>query len=161
MCFTLTAAASGSCDLTPLPLHDGGQGHADAHSVASMAFFTRSSSLLKYTQWQMRIERDKMAETSNCYLYCRDPCLYTSGYRVSQGVCPLGITVRGWSYIIQIFYNTPPWSIQVHLIFCNMSFNISSPQKPCGKNKEYTMSFELWVKLILNSKRKYACNHHA
>jgi hypothetical protein len=93
-------------------------------------------------------------ETNNCYLYCRDPCLYTSRYSVSQVMCPLGITVRGWSYIIQIFCNTLPWSIQVHLIFCKLSFNIPSPQKPCGKNKEYTMSFGSWVELTLTFKRK-------
>ena len=44
-----------------------------------------------------------MAET--VILYCSDTCLYTSGYSVSQGVCPLGKDCQGFDHMNNIFCN--------------------------------------------------------
>jgi hypothetical protein len=39
-------------------------------------------------------------------LYCSDICLYTSGYSVSQGVCPLGKDCQGFDQMNNIFCNS-------------------------------------------------------
>jgi hypothetical protein len=103
------------------------------------------------TEWQMTV----------IDLYCRYSGLYTCGYSVSQRVCPLAENCQGRGLITWQYFLTLPldqskfiWSSASCLPIYYLLKN------PVGKNKEYTMSFGLWVKLILNSKRKYACNHH-
>jgi hypothetical protein len=97
------------------------------------------------------------------YIYKCTPRLYYI-YKCSQGVCPLGITVtNGWMRFnhFTMFCNTPPWSIQNHLIICKSSFNVSSPQKPCGKIRSTQYLLDNENDLIWIPKEKYACNHHA
>jgi hypothetical protein len=43
--------------------------------------------------------------TGTVILYCSDTCLYTSGYSVSQGVCPLGKDCQGFDHMNNIFCN--------------------------------------------------------
>jgi hypothetical protein len=43
--------------------------------------------------------------TETVILYCSDTCLYTSGYSVSQGVCPLGKDCQGFDHMYNIFCN--------------------------------------------------------
>jgi hypothetical protein len=38
-------------------------------------------------------------------LYCSDTCLYTSGYSVSQGLCPLRKDCQGFDHMNNIFCN--------------------------------------------------------
>jgi hypothetical protein len=45
--------------------------------------------------------------TETVILYCSDTCLYTSGYSVSQGVCPLGKDCQGFDHMNNIFCNSP------------------------------------------------------
>jgi hypothetical protein len=40
---------------------------------------------------------------------------------------------------IKYFLTLPLDQFQLHLIICQLVFQAISPQKPCGKNKEYTM----------------------
>jgi hypothetical protein len=57
------------------------------------------------------------------------------GYIHVKGCIPRGMSLReilphplDWSHIqYTIFCNTPPWSIQVHLIICKLTYNILSP----------------------------------
>jgi hypothetical protein len=66
-----------------------------------------------------------------CFIAGKTLIIYRAKGYIPKGCVPWGEIVEPLR-LVTMFCNTPPWSIQVHLIICRLPSNILSPQKPYG-----------------------------
>jgi hypothetical protein len=83
-------------------------------------------------------------------LYCSDTCLYTSGYSVSQGVCPLGKDCQGFDHMNNIFCNKEVEEVFFCPQFCvNTKFQILACPSRNGDKNNKIVTHKLAIPSIL------------